>query len=131
MNWPVLADAIVQFSVPGFEYPRDGTPVDAIHYAGPVSRPLPTDQPKPDWWPALEGLASNDDVLLVVSAGGRDVSTLPELPANARAASFLPYDELLPRTDVMVTNGGYGGVHYPWRTASRWSSRGRRRTRSR
>jgi UDP:flavonoid glycosyltransferase YjiC (YdhE family) len=29
--------------------------------------------------------------------------------------SFLPYDELLPRTAVFVTNGGYGGVQYALR----------------
>ena len=40
---------------------------------------------------------------------------LPPLPANARAAEYLPYDELLPRTDVFVTNGGYGGVQYALR----------------
>jgi UDP:flavonoid glycosyltransferase YjiC (YdhE family) len=43
------------------------------------------------------------------------VDSLPPLPANARAAEFLPYDELLPRTAVYVTNGGYGGVHYALR----------------
>ena len=37
------------------------------------------------------------------------------MPANARAATYLPYDELLPRTSVYVTNGGYGGVHYALR----------------
>jgi UDP:flavonoid glycosyltransferase YjiC (YdhE family) len=46
----------------------------------------------------------------VVSTGGRPLDTLPPLPANARAATYLPYDELLPRTAVYVTNGGYGGV---------------------
>ena len=49
-------------------------------------------------------------MLVVVSTGGRPIDTLPSLPANARAAEFLPYDELLPRTSVFVTNGGYGGV---------------------
>jgi UDP:flavonoid glycosyltransferase YjiC (YdhE family) len=51
----------------------------------------------------------------VVSTGGRPVETLPQplpLPANVRAASYLPYDRLLPLTDVFITNGGYGGVHY-------------------
>ena len=43
------------------------------------------------------------------------MDTLPALLANARAATFLPYDELLPRTAVYVTNGGYGGVHYALR----------------
>jgi UDP:flavonoid glycosyltransferase YjiC (YdhE family) len=32
------------------------------------------------------------------------------VPANLRVAPWLPYDDLLPRTAVMVTNGGYGGV---------------------
>ena len=32
------------------------------------------------------------------------------MPANARVGGFLPYAELLPRTDVVVTNGGWGGV---------------------
>ncbi|MBB5788441.1 glycosyltransferase [Jiangella mangrovi] len=137
MNWPVPADAIVQFSVPAFEYPRDPAPKN-LHFVGPVSRPIAGEQPKPGWWDELDGgrpvvhvtqgtLANQDfnelvgpalaglqheDVFVVVSAGGRDPQTLPPLPANARAASYLPYDELLPRTDVMVTNGGYGGVHY-------------------
>jgi UDP:flavonoid glycosyltransferase YjiC (YdhE family) len=47
--------------------------------------------------------------------GGRPLDTLPPLPANARAAAYLPYDELLPRTAVYVTNGGYGGVQYALR----------------
>ena len=57
----------------------------------------------------------DDDVLVVVTTGGRPLDTLPPLPANARAATYLPYDELLPRTAVYVTNGGYGGVQYALR----------------
>lgn len=64
--------------------------------------------------PALRALAG-DDVLVVASTGGRPLGALlaelgRPLPKNARLAEFLPYDELLPRTDVMVTNGGFGGV---------------------
>lgn len=64
--------------------------------------------------PALRGLAE-DDVLVVASTGGRPVGDLVSLlggrlPNNARVAEFLPYDQLLARTDVVVTNGGYGGV---------------------
>ncbi|MFK3979000.1 glycosyltransferase [Micromonospora sp. NPDC050397] len=33
-----------------------------------------------------------------------------DVPANARVAEFIPFDQLLPYTDVMVSNGGYGGV---------------------
>lgn len=65
--------------------------------------------------PAIEGLAQ-DDVLVVVSTGGRPVETLSgPLPENVRVASYLPYDELLPKTDVLVTNGGYGGVQFALR----------------
>lgn len=64
--------------------------------------------------PTLAGLAE-EDVLVVASTGGRPVDGLirqlgGRLPANARVAGFLPYDALLPRTSVMVTNGGFGGV---------------------
>jgi UDP:flavonoid glycosyltransferase YjiC (YdhE family) len=64
--------------------------------------------------PTLEALV-DENVLVVVSTGGRPLNTLPPLPENARAATFLPYDELLPRTAVYVTNGGYGGVQYALR----------------
>ncbi|GAA2962332.1 glycosyltransferase [Microbacterium schleiferi] len=64
--------------------------------------------------PTLEALADRP-VQVAVTTGGRDVSTLPPLPANAFAASYLPYDELLARTSVLVTNGGYGGLHHAMR----------------
>ncbi|MFE4229067.1 glycosyltransferase [Arthrobacter sp. NPDC056886] len=65
--------------------------------------------------PAVEGLAQ-DDVLVVVTTGGRPVDALTgPLPENVRVASYLPYDELLPKTDVLVTNGGYGGVQFALR----------------
>jgi UDP:flavonoid glycosyltransferase YjiC (YdhE family) len=52
-------------------------------------------------------------VWVVASTGGRPLTVLGEtLPANARVATYLPYDRLLPRTAVYVTNGGYGGIHY-------------------
>ena len=64
--------------------------------------------------PTLEALA-RDDVLVVVATGGRPLETLPPLPVNARAAIYLPYDHLLPKVDVYVTNGGYGGVQHALR----------------
>lgn len=136
LDWPAGADHIVQFTVPEFEYPRRGLP-DTVHFVGPVARSRPSAIPVPEWWddlagrrvvhvtqgtvatgewtliePAVRALAG-DDVIVVVSTGGRPVDTLPDnLPANVRVAEFLPYDRLLPQTDVFVTNGGYGGVHY-------------------
>ena len=34
----------------------------------------------------------------------------PGCPTNVRLERFIPHDVLLPHVDVMVTNGGYGGV---------------------
>lgn len=139
MDWGRHTDAYVQFSVPSFEYPRSDAPA-TLHFAGPLSATGST-APLPDWWDDLDGsrpvvhvtqgtvanidycqaigptlrALAGEDVLVVVSTGGRPPDTLPTLPPNARAASFLPYDELLPRTDVFITNGGYGGVQYALR----------------
>ncbi|MDQ7909389.1 glycosyltransferase [Phytohabitans sp. ZYX-F-186] len=139
LDWPRHAEAIVQFTVPEFEYPRSDAPA-TLHFAGPVSA-SGSRAPLPPWWeeldgsrpvvhvtqgtianadfgqlvePVLQGLAG-DDVLIAVATGGRPVESLPPLPANARAAEFLPYDDLLPKTGVFVTNGGYGGVQYALR----------------
>ncbi|MFH8250299.1 glycosyltransferase [Microbacterium sp. B2969] len=137
LDWAAGADALVQFTVPEFEYARPGLP-DTVTFAGPVTRAVASTTPLPDWWDDLsrdapvvhvtQGTVANSEwnlieptvraladepVLVVVSTGGRPVDTLPrDLPANVRAASFLPYDRLLPLTDVYVTNGGYGGVHF-------------------
>lgn len=142
MDWPAQADAIVQFSVPGFEYPRSDLP-DRVHFVGPLS--LPTTEPTalPGWWAELDqdrpviivnqGTVANqdydqliapaltalgrptdgaEDPLVVVTTGGRALDTLPQpLPANVRAETYLPFDQLLPKADLMITNGGYGGVH--------------------
>jgi MGT family glycosyltransferase len=138
-NWGRRADALVQFSAPSFEYPRSDAPPN-LHYIGSLSA-AGSQAPLPEWWADLDGTrpvvhvtqgtAANTDyeqviaptlraladeeVLVVVATGGRPLATLPPLPPNARAAPYLPYDELLPRTAVYVTNGGYGGVQYALR----------------
>ncbi|MDH6242627.1 glycosyltransferase [Mycobacterium sp. OTB74] len=138
-SWSRHTDAYVQFSVPSFEYPMSDAPPN-LYFAGPLTATsMPT--PLPDWWPDLDGprpvvhvtqgtvanldygqviaptlrALADEDVLIVVSTGGRPLDSLPPLPANARAATYLPYDELLPRTAVYVTNGGYGGVQHALR----------------
>jgi UDP:flavonoid glycosyltransferase YjiC (YdhE family) len=145
MNYPALADAVVQFSVPTFEYPRSDLAVP-VHFVGPVSvvpvAPVPASADSavaddlPDWWADLDGrrvvhvtqgtvangdlgelvlptlaALAEDDVLVVVSTGGRSVQP-SALPQNARIAEYLPYDRLFPHLDAFVTNGGYGGVHH-------------------
>lgn len=138
-DWGRHADALVQCTVASFEYPLSDAPPE-MHFVGPLCA-SGSQAPLPPWWADLDGgrpvvhvtqgtvanidydqaiaptlrALADDDVLVVVSTGGRPLDTLPPLPANARAASYLPYDELLPRTDVFVTNGGYGGVQYALR----------------
>lgn len=139
MNYPALADAVVQFTVPAFEYPRSDL-VTPVHFVGPVSLGGASSEPDaalPDWWdeldeprpvvhvtqgtvanadledlvlPTLRALADRD-VLVVASTGGREVPAA-KLPANARVAPYLPYDRLFPKLAAFVTNGGYGGVHF-------------------
>ncbi|MEE8390151.1 MAG: nucleotide disphospho-sugar-binding domain-containing protein, partial [Anaerolineae bacterium] len=53
---------------------------------------------------------ADQDMLVVVTTGNRPLSELGPLPANVRAAPFIPYDRLLPHVDLLVTNGGYGTV---------------------
>jgi UDP:flavonoid glycosyltransferase YjiC (YdhE family) len=138
LDWPSHSDGVVQFTVPEFEYPRSDVRVP-VHFVGPVSQTRASATPLPAWWgdlddgrpvvhvtqgtvanrdfgdlvlPTIRALA-DDDVWVVASTGGRPVAELGgDLPRNARAATYLPYDRLLPRTSVYVTNGGYGGVHY-------------------
>ena len=135
LDWPSRADAVVQFTVPGFEYPRSDLPA-SVHFAGALPAPA-AEVALPEWWsdldgsrpivhvtqgtiansdfgqlvlPTIEGLADSD-ALVVVSTGGRPADALPaHLPSNVRVAEYLPYARLLPLVDVMVTNGGYGGA---------------------
>jgi MGT family glycosyltransferase len=135
LDWYRLADRIVQFTVPEFEYPRSEAPA-TLTFAGPLLDAAPRFE-LPAWWadlnsgrrvvhvtqgtldnvdlskvvqPTVAALA-DQDLLVVVATGGRPASELRmALPDNVRVAEMLPYAELLPKIDAMVTNGGYGGV---------------------
>ena len=130
-------DRFLQLSPAEFEYPRHDLSAN-LRFVGTVLPPMPVASSLPPWWPELDGdrpvvhvsqgtidnadftrlvrptidALADRDVLVVVATGGRPVSELGELPANARAAEFLPYDVLMPKIDVFVTNAGYGGVQY-------------------
>lgn len=127
-------DRFLQTGPASLEYPRPDLAANT-HFVGVLPQ-AGSSAPVPSWWGDLDaadavvhvtqGTIDNHDfgrlvgptlaaladrpVTVVVSAGGRAVEDLGPLPANARAASYLPYDALLPRTDVFVTNGGFGGV---------------------
>jgi UDP:flavonoid glycosyltransferase YjiC (YdhE family) len=122
----------LQCTVPSFEYPRRRLPAQ-IHFVGPMLPAPPASFDPPGWWadldrgprvvhvtqgtvateasqlvrPTLSGLAG-EEVLVVATTP--DPAGLGDVPANARVAAFIPHSALLPHVDVLVTNGGYGGV---------------------
>jgi len=60
--------------------------------------------------PALAALEGRD-VLVVATTGvpGRDAFPFP-VPADVRVTGFVPFGALLPRVELAVTNGGWGGT---------------------
>ncbi len=133
---PTVADAYLQATVAGFEYPRSDL-APTVRYVGPILAPASSSFEEPSWWGELgdgrpvvhvtQGTLDNadlgrllllttralasDDVLVVATTGGPDPAPLrPGLPANVRLERFVPHDRLLPHCEAMVTNGGYGGV---------------------
>jgi len=131
-----LADAYMQMTVPNFEFPRDIPP--SVHFIGALPI-IPNQAPLPAWAHELDGsrkvvlvtqgtlanhnfglliartlaaLANEPDLLVVATAGGRPIDAIPgPIPGNARLASYLPFEWMLPKVDVLVTNGGYGSVN--------------------
>jgi MGT family glycosyltransferase len=131
-----LADAYLQLTAPSFEFPRELPP--SVHFVGapPI---IPNQAPLPSWaheldgsrkvvlvtqgtvanhdfslliGPTLAALANEPDLLVIATAGGRPIDAIPgPIPSNARLATYLPFDWILPKADVFVTNGGYGSVN--------------------
>jgi UDP:flavonoid glycosyltransferase YjiC (YdhE family) len=129
-----IPSLVVHISTPAFEYYRSDQP-EHVRFIGPViPDPDPTYDP-PCWWPDLSEsrpvvlanqgtLATNledlivptisalkDERMLVISVPVKD-GQLGDLPENVRAEPYIPFDHLLPHVDVMITNGGYGGVQW-------------------
>jgi len=132
----LLPDVFLQFTAAAVEFPRSDMP-DTIRFIGPILPARSVEFDEPAWWteldgsrpvvlvtqgtlanhdfseviqPALMGLA-DENVTVIVAAGRSDTQTLT-VPENAKVASFIPFDRLLPKVDVLVTNGGYGAVNH-------------------
>jgi MGT family glycosyltransferase len=132
----LMPDLYIQPCVPGFEFPRSALPTP-VRFVGAMPI-LPSSLPDPDWIgdlderrrvvlvtqgtfsngnleqllsPTINALAGETDVLVLATTGGRPVSALSsQIPSNVRLSEFIPYDRVLPKLDVIVTNGGYGTV---------------------
>jgi MGT family glycosyltransferase len=128
----------LQTTVPSFEYPRSDLPPH-LHFIGPLLTEASDDFMPPRWWPelagarrvvlvtqgtvatgpeqllapAIRGLA-DESVLVIATTAGPPAALLDALggalPANVRVERFVPYAELMPHVDLLVTNGGYGTV---------------------
>jgi MGT family glycosyltransferase len=134
----MMPDHYLQLTGERFEYPRSDMPPN-LRFVGPLLPPPANDFSLPSWWDELDGrrkvvlvtqgtLANTDltalvgptltalageDVIVVATTGGPPLEAIPVvLPSNARAGVFLPFDRLLPKVDLMVTNGGYGAVNH-------------------
>ena len=140
-DWPKLADRLLQLSVATTEYPRSDL-LSSVVFTGPVlPGPAPDADDLPSWWPDVQGtsrtvvhvtqgtwdnrdlgelvlptlaaLAHRDDLMVVATTGAPEQPVLSAaVPDNAYLTHFLPYASLLPYVDVMITNGGYGGVQH-------------------
>lgn len=140
LDWPLLADDIFVLTTPSFEYPRRD--IDhRLTYVGPAVDGGVVEHQPPPWSDRLDGSApvvvvtqgtlDNDDMgrlieptlagladtdaLVIATTGGPAASLVRSPGANAVVTEFVPYEWMLPRTDVLVTNGGWGGVHFALR----------------
>ena len=130
------SDLYLQGSVPSFEYPRTDMP-HQVRFIGASIPPAPLGWQQPEWWRELDspppvvlvtqGTINNDfdqlirpairaladqHVQVLVTTGSRPASdvAIDPLPPNVRVERFVPYAELMPKVDLLVTNGGYGAI---------------------
>jgi MGT family glycosyltransferase len=130
-----LPDLYLHPGIASFEYPDSNS---KVKYIGAL--PAPVGQPKlPEWWrqidrtkrlvlvtqgtianrdfgqviaPALVALGGREDVTIIVTTGGQPAESIPvAIPSNARITSYLPYAQIMPEIDLLITNGGYGTVN--------------------
>jgi UDP:flavonoid glycosyltransferase YjiC (YdhE family) len=130
-------DLYLQPTTPEFEYPFSPTP-ELVRFIGVLPSLPRKGAVPPEWWheidegrpvvlvtqgtwanfdfgelvePALEALSDRQDVLVLVTTGGRPVESVKHANApNVRVAEFLDYSALLPRLSLLITNGGYRTV---------------------
>ena len=135
-DFPRDADLYLQASTPSFEYPRTDMPEHVRFIGASIPQPNPAWR-QPSWWgeldgsrrvvlltqgtinndynqlirPAIRALA-NENCLVIVTTGSRPVEdvNIDPLPANVRVEKFIPYAHLMPKVDLLITNGGYGSI---------------------
>lgn len=129
-----VPDLFLQFTGDAFEFPRSDMPSN-VQFVGPVLPNQSAAFREPAWWSELDGskpvvlvtqgtlanfdlqelvrptlTALADDNALVIAATGRADTGDLIATANAKVEAFVPFVRLLPKVDVLITNGGYGAV---------------------
>lgn len=129
-----LPDIFLQLGAESFDYPLYEERPN-VHFIGPLMPRLDPSTKAPRWLeqldesmpvifvtqgtlanynfdhlvnPALAGLAE-EDVQVIVTAGGGTTDGIV-LQGNSILEPYLPYDLVLAKASVFVTNGGYNGV---------------------
>jgi len=129
-----LPDAFLQLSTAEFDFPSSDRP-RSFRFVGPLPPEPGGTHPAPGWLsqldaqkplvfisqgvianrdsnqlmrPALEAL-QHEEIELVVTQGGRVNDHLPNKP-NIHIERYLPYDSVLSKADIFLTNGGFNGV---------------------
>ncbi len=133
-----LPDVYFQLGVAALEYKR-ALP-GSIRFIGALPAPAPNLAPPPWWdeiaqaraagrkiilitqgtiasadldqlvMPALRALASSDALVIAITSGADPQPVLAMAPPNARVVPFIPYAAIFPHLDLLITNGGFGGV---------------------
>jgi UDP:flavonoid glycosyltransferase YjiC (YdhE family) len=60
--------------------------------------------------PTLRALARTDVLVIAITSGADPRPIAATAPPNSRIGRFIPYEAVLPHIDLLITNGGFGGV---------------------
>jgi UDP:flavonoid glycosyltransferase YjiC (YdhE family) len=131
-----LADLILQPCTPGFEFPLS-EPEEKLHFIGTLLPSGTGDVPEQIkeakkagrkiilvsqgtvanndlgklLAPTILGLGDREDLLILVTTGGKPIENIPSaLAPNTIASQYLNFGKILPDVDVLVAFGSYGTV---------------------
>jgi UDP:flavonoid glycosyltransferase YjiC (YdhE family) len=132
----VLADLILQPCTPSFEFPLR-EPEEKLHFIGALLPSRAGDVPEQIkeakkagrkivlvsqgtlanndlgklLAPTILGLGDREDLLILVTTGGKPIEDIPcALAPNTIASQYLNFGQILPDVDVLVAFGSYGTV---------------------
>ena len=126
------ADLFLHTSIPDFEYHREEFP-PIMRFIGPIITHPNINYKKPEWWPeiekdipvvlinqgtvskdyddlilpSIEALKNEKIILIAVPVKEGEIMNLPE---NVHTEPYIPFGNLLPHIDLLITNGGFGGT---------------------